>query len=730
MGRLIIVSNRLPVSVDWRDGGFHFSSSIGGLATGLRSFYQSRDAVWLGWCDMPRSHSGPDDRAVVRDRLIEEYGCHPVFLNQAEVRDYYSGFSNRTLWPMFHQFPQFTTFDPKTWNVYLRVNRLFCETLEEIAEPDDHIWIQDYHLLLLPSLLRERRPSASIGLFLHIPFPTFEQFRTLPWRREVLEGMLGADLIGFHTYDYMSNFLECATRLEGLDNVFGRIETDDRVVQADVFPMGIDYERFSMGAKTLRTLRQIERIKNRSGQRRIVLSMDRLDYTKGIEERLHAIDAFLSAHPEQVAELEFVLVAAPSRTRVESYRELRRRVDELVGRINGKWGSMEWIPVRYLYQSLPFSQVVALYAASDVALVTPLRDGMNLIAKEYVAANHDGKGVLILSEMAGASIEMGEALVVNPNDQEAIVSALETALEMPEAEQTERLSAMCRRLESYDVERWAREFLDGLDSIKETQRSFEARQLDAEHRSELLTAYRSAKRRLLLLDYDGTLMPFSKRAARLSPDAETLEILGGLARDPRNQVVVLSGRMREQLERWLGPLPIGLIAEHGAWSRSAGAPWGPLDEWRAEWKQQVQPILELYVTRVPGSFIEEKEYSLAWHYRAAEPVSAAARVTELQETLGKLITNLDAAVIPGNKVIEIRTNHIDKGRGARNWLDREDWDFVLEIGDDRTDEDGFAVLPDGAFSIKVGMRPSLADRFVRSVTDVRALLQDLVATGE
>lgn len=730
MARLIIVSNRLPVSVEWKAGKFAFTSSIGGLATGLRSFYRSRDARWLGWCDMPSSHSGPDERAEVRARLIEEFGCYPVFLTRGEVRDYYYGLSNRTLWPVFHQFPQFASFDRRSWEAYRRVNEHFRDAVDDLVRQGDSIWVHDYHLLLLPSLLRERRPGAAVGLFLHIPFPPFDTFRMLPWRQEILEGMLGADLVGFHTFDYMSNFLECVTRLEGHDNVFGRIEADNRLMQADVFPMGIDFERFSKSPSRPSIRGQVTRIKKRAAGRRIVLSMDRMDYTKGIEQRLGMIDTYFERHPAMAARLEFVFVAAPSRTRVESYRELRRHVDELVGRINGRWGSMDWSPVSYLYRSLPFSQVVALYSAADVAMVTPLRDGMNLIAKEYVAANCGGKGVLILSETAGAAIELGEAVVVNPNDLDGLVEALETALAMSDSEQSERLEAMCDRLRSYDVERWAQEFLSSLDAIKATQRSMEARHLGEAERARLVRAYARARKRLLLLDYDGTLMPFSTRSDKVVPDEDTRELLTRLAGDARNQVVVMSGRERPQLDAWFEGTGVALMAEHGAWSRVADGDWAEVGDWRADWMDQVLPILDLYVTRVPGSLVERKEFSAAWHYRAADPVLAAARGAELRETLAKLTANLDASVTFGNKVIEVRTDHIDKGRGALRWLARNHWDFVLEIGDDRTDEDGFAVLPEGAFAIKVGMGPSHAERYVRSVREVRSLLRELVNRRE
>ena len=497
-------------------------------------------------------------------------------------------------------------------------------------------------------------------------------------------------------------------------------------MRADALPMGIDFERFSKAGRTSSVRRQVSRIRNRVGDRPVILSIDRLDYTKGILQRLEAFDAYLDKHPRQASRLELILVAVPSRTRVEHYRQLKSELDALVGRVNGKHATMDWSPVTYLYRSLPFNQLVGLYCAADVALITPLRDGMNLIAKEYVAARCGGGGVIILSEMAGAAVEMGEALIVNPNSQDGIVSAIEQALAMPLEEQAERIGSMCSRLESYDVKSWAHDFVDTLSAVKKEQRKLEGRKLGKQSRAQLLDDYRGAKHRLLLLDYDGTLMPFAARADRVRPDAEVLGLLAALAADDANEVVVISGRVRRQMEDWFGHLRIGLMAEHGGWLREVDQAWRPLEHFETAWKTQVRPMLDLFVRRTPGSFVEEKDLSLVWHYRAAEAALAAGRAQELKDALASLVSNIDATVVSGNKIVEVRNAHVDKGRGARYWLSKDTWDYVVAIGDDRTDEDCFAVLPDRAWSLKVGLAPSVARYSVESVADVRLLLQELV----
>lgn len=723
MGRWLIISNRLPITVVKRENQLQFHASAGGLATGLGSFYKSYKSLWIGWPGITLEKI-KGKRGEIEERILAE-NCYPIFLSQYDIENYYYGFCNKTLWPLFHYFTQYTTYSKNLREAYKRVNELFCKTVVKIANPDDIIWVHDYHLMLLPRLIRERLPEATIGFFLHIPFPSLEVFRLLPGRKEILNGLLGADLIGFHTYDYVLHFLASIRHLLGYEHSFGQITAKGRTIKVDAFPMGIDYERFANAVDHKEVQREIKKIRKKVGESKIILSVCRLDYTKGVPERLEAFDLFLERNPEYREKVSFVLVAVPSRTRVNQYMLLKRQVDELIGRINGKHGTIGWTPIWYIYGSLPFHRLVALYNIADVALVTPLRDGMNLIAKEFIASKRDGRGVLVLSEMTGAAKELGEAIMVNPNNREQVAEALKEALEMPEEDQIERNRIMQIRLQRYDVIRWANEFVDKLLEAKKAQRELGQRRLTQQMRNSLIDHYLKSKRRLILLDYDGTLIPFVVRPERARPDERLLELLRSLSYEPKNEVVIISGRDKATLENWFGSLNMGLVAEHGVWIKEKDGNWEMIEPLKNDWKEEIRPILEIYVDRTPGAFIEEKEFSLVWHYRMADPELGEVRARELKDALLQLTVNLNLGVLEGNKVIEIKNIGINKGRAALRWIKKEKWGFILAIGDDWTDDDVFAVLPELAYSIKVGLGPSRARFNLDSIMDIRLLLEEL-----
>lgn len=724
MSRLIIVSNRMPVSVERRAGEFAYRSSVGGLATGLSSYTKKadRESLWVGWPAISSLKLDADDRSCMRDALASEHQCEPVFLTDRDIADYYYGFSNRTLWPLFHNFTEHVEYSRSTWAAYERVNRKFADAVLEVAERNDIIWVQDYQLLLLPALLRERLPEATIGFFLHIPFPAFETFRMLPWRRQIAEGILGADLIGFHTYDYARHFLSSARNLIGCNQQHGELHVSGRRVRVDAFPMGIDFDRYAAANRLARSVKEVEHLRAASATRKIVLSVDRLDYTKGIPGRLRAFDRLLDEHPEYRGKVSMVCVAVPSRSQVQEYRMLKEEVDRLVGHLNGRWSTIEWTPVRYLYRSLPFPRLAALYAAADICFVTPLRDGMNLIAKEYCAARASDDGVLILSEMAGAAKELGEALLVNPNDDEAMVASLVHALEMPDEEQTERMHVMRQRIKRYNVFRWVEDFLENLEDVKIEQLGDAARFLDEAATERLLAAYRSAERRTLLLDYDGTLMPFAAHPEEVKPDETVLSLVSELAADARNHVAIVSGRDRQTLETWLGHLPVSLVAEHGVWLRPMDSEWATIEPMSDIWKPRVRQVLEIFVDRTPGSFIEEKDFSLVWHHRSVQHHLADTRRAELREALAGMLPSMGLTAMEGNQVVEVKRAEINKGRAIHRWVSGDDNGFVFAVGDDRTDEDVFEATPEGAWTVKVGLDATSALYSVPDVWAVRALL--------
>jgi trehalose 6-phosphate synthase/phosphatase len=719
-----MVSNRLPMSVSRREGTLRFHASAGGVATGLNSFYKSYPSLWIGWPGVTLDVIDEEEKRQIQEKLSRQE-CRPVFLSKPDIDNYYFGFCNKTIWPLFHHFPLYTSYEESFWEAYKRVNEIFCDAVVEVAEPGDVIWVHDFQLMLLPGLLRERLPDASIGFFLHIPFPSFEVFRLLPWRKEILKGLLGADLVGFHTNDYILHFSDSIYRLLGYEHAFNQINVGSRVAKVDIFPMGIDYKRFAGAVEDPEVQKAIDKVKKKLGDQKVILSIDRLDYTKGIPQRLEAFDLFLQRNPQYKEKVCFILVAVPSRTKLEHYTQIKHRIDELVGQINGKHGNIGWMPIWYLYRFQPFNSLVALYSVAHAALVTPMRDGMNLIAKEFIATRNDGRGVLILSEMAGASKELGEAIIVNPNNQEEVAEAIKEALTMPEEEQVQSNRIMQKRLKRYNVLRWGTDFVETLASVKETQAELAVKKLTKETQKKLITSYRQCDNSIVMLDYDGTLVPFAEKPQKAKPDQELLDMLDSLRKEEENEVVLVSGRDKDTLDKWFGDRGLNLIAEHGVWIKDRGADWQTIEPLRDDWKEQMRPILEWYEDRTPGSFIEEKGFSLVWHYRKADPGLASLRARELKDELLQLTANLNLGILEGSKVIEIKSVGIDKGRAALHWLSRKAWGFILAIGDDWTDEDLFAVLPESAYSIKVGMSPSKAKFNLGSVHEVRALIHRL-----
>ncbi len=722
MARFLIVSNRLPVTVTREGDRFLFKPSVGGLATALSSVVSGEEALWLGWPGLPREAFAGQEERVFAD--LSKLHCVPVCLSEEELDTFYYGFSNKTLWPLFHYFLQYTVFDSAFWEGYRRVNERYAEAVLSVVDDEEVlIWVHDYQLLLLPGLLREALPQATLGFFLHIPFPSYEVFRVLPWRREILEGLLGADLIGFHTFDYARHFFSSVRRLLGYEHQLGLIVTGTRAVKVEVFPISIDFQKFARASEDEAVRKNIEEIRQEIGDRRIILSVDRLDYTKGIPQRLRAFETFLERYPEFREKVILILVGVPSRTEVEHYQELKSEVDQLIGRINGRFGTLGWTPIWYLSRSLGFQELAALYYLADVAMVTPLRDGMNLIAKEYVATVPEEKGVLILSEMAGAAAELSEAILVNPFNLEEMVAALAEALTLPRDERIVRNRRMKERLRRYPIGRWAREFIGALKETKKTQETYVSFRLSGEAREKVLSAFAAARNPILFLDYDGTLVTFVGRPEKALPDPELKELLRGLASLAR--VVLISGRDKETLERWFGDLPVSLVAEHGIFVKEKGT-WKLTGEFNEDWKEAVRPIMELYTDRTPGSFIEEKKYSLVWHYRLAESELGTMRAHELKEALLDLVHPLGLMVLEGHKVLEVKPREIHKGAAALYFLERGEYDFILAMGDDWTDEYLFEALPPESFTVKIGYGLTKARYRLENVKEARRFLQEMI----
>ncbi|HNW29492.1 MAG TPA: bifunctional alpha,alpha-trehalose-phosphate synthase (UDP-forming)/trehalose-phosphatase [Spirochaetota bacterium] len=723
MSKIILAANRLPVTVEIKKNGEPaFSPSVGGLATGMSSLSKTYSCLWAGYSGIPIESIAQDKSDQIRNVLIDKYKAYPVPLTDQDIELYYNGFANKTIWPLFHYFPYFTSFNEETWKAYVEVNSKFYSTLKNLYEPGDIVWVHDYHLMLLPGIIRQNIPDATIGFFLHIPFPSYEVFRLLPWRKEILTGLMGSDLIGFHTFGYVRHFLSSVQRLIGIDHSMGQMNVENRTVKCDTFPMGIDYQRYSDYMHNKKIVREITGFKDSMTGKKLILSMDRLDFTKGIIERLNSFERFLEKYPEYHGKVQMIIVTVPSRTQVDTYIKLRKTINEHVGRINGKYNTLSWSPIQYLYRSLPFEMIMTLYHCSDVCLVTPLRDGMNLVAKEYVAARINNDGVLILSEMAGVSEELGEALIVNPNNKEEVADAIATALSMPEDEKHRRMQIMQRRLQRNDVIQWSSSFIEKLSNMKIIEEAYKAKSINSNNLHSLLDAYRGSRSRLLLLDYDGTLVAFSDKPDMAVPDPELLSILSELTSDIKNTVAIISGRNFEFLERHFSGMRLSLIAEHGAWIKLNGGEWKTIANLDTQWKNEIRPILESYCDRTPRTFIEEKEFSLAWHYRRADAELASIRAMELKGNLLHMIANHNLGIMEGNKVLEIKSLEINKGKIASFMLSAKEYDFTLAIGDDVTDEDLFSALPDNGFSVKVGFGPSKAKYYITRPGMVRQLL--------
>lgn len=723
MSKTIIVSNRLPIKIIEDDGKIHLKQSEGGLATGLSSIYKHGDNIWIGWpgetiCDQNRQQD------VVN--LLDKENLYPVFLSEDEIENYYEGFSNEVLWPVFHYMTTYAQFENRYWKYYQEVNEKFKQAILEKIEPGDTLWIHDYQLLLLPKMIRDEIPDVSIGFFQHIPFPSYEIFRLIPWREELLCGMLGADLVGFHTYDDVRHFISASARLLHLAASSNRLQKGGREISVDAFPMGIDAQKFESMKKGRATKGFYkELIKNYKGQK-VILSIDRLDYSKGILQRLHAFERILENHPEYIEKIVLYMVVVPSRDTIAQYKELRDEVDKLSGNINARFRTESWHPVQYFYRSFPMEHIVAVYSRADICVVTPMRDGMNLVSKEYIASRRKPDGLLILSEMAGASKELSEAIIVNPNNQDEIYGAMLQALETSLSEQRERMSALIKTVEKFDVYHWVKVFMTQLAQIKQAQKENETRKINSHIKASIIEEKDKATRRVFFLDYDGTLVGFKPDINRASPDKELYKLLQQLNADERNLIVIISGRQQQTLENWFGHLPIDLIAEHGAWIKTQSDGWQQTITTLANsWKEDVRPMLEAYSDRTPGAFIEEKNFSLAWHYRKADADLGALRATELGNNLSYLTRDKGLQILSGNKVLEIRSSDVNKGKAALAYLSQNPADFIFTIGDDTTDEDTFQALITHATTVKVGSGITAAHYYVKDVADARSLLQDL-----
>jgi len=717
--KIFNISNRLPISVSKKDEEIIVTPSSGGLSTALDSVKkEDTELIWIGVGDFEESIWPEAEQAYSGNfKLV------PVFVDENTYKLYYEGFSNSILWPLFHYFPSYVEYDNTYEQAYKEINEKIAETLIPLIGGDDLIWIHDYHLFSLPSLIRKAVPNVRIGFFLHIPFPAYELMRILPkkTRSMLLDGVLGADLIGFHTFDYCKHFLETIQIEKGISHEFFKFDYDNRTVSVNAHPISIDYHRFNVANQLDSVAHEKTRIQKLYADKKIIFSVDRLDYSKGVLFRLKGFQRFLESYPEWQEKVVFILVLIPSRTDVEKYIERKNLIDSLVSHINGKMGNFKWTPIIYQFHSLNFDELLGLYTGCDIALISPVRDGMNLVAKEFVASRSDQLGVLMLSEMTGAAKELNEALLFNPLDEDEIADKIKTALSMSASEQKARMAPMQLKIKNNDINFWTNSFLEHL---QQSQNHIKALAITPEEKKKILAKYNTSTKRLILLDYDGTLSGFQIIPEDAIPSAEVLDLITKLAQNDRNVIAIVSGRDKDILEAWFGTKKIHLIAEHGAFVK--------LDLWMStifeqiKWKQPVLKIMKRFQNLSVGSFIEEKEYSIAWHYRQMDSQIGYNKSRELIETLQYFIANSGAKILDGNKVVEVKSAYMNKGTAINTAYNFENYDFCIAIGDDKTDEDMFNVInANNGISIKVGEGNTVAKYRLENQTKVITLLHDL-----
>ena len=736
---MVVASNRLPVQVATDDAGrIELVPSSGGLVSALRGV--GEEFSWIGW---PGAVIPADEEEGLRERLAADR-IHPVFLDQADEADFYGRICNETIWPLFHYFVDRMLFTDSAWQRYVDVNERFAEEVAARSPRGARVWVHDFHLMLVPAALRRRRPDLSIGFFLHIPFPAAEVFRLLPPREEVLLGMLGADYIGFHTSDYAHHFRRSCLRVLGIESEPDTIEHGGRSVEIGANPIGIDVARFREVLAQPETAALVHELAERYSGQRLVLGVERLDYTKGIPQKLRAFERFLEDDPSRVETTTMLQVLVPSRLESAAYRLQRDEIEQEIARINGRFGQPGRTPIEYMHRSVSPAELVALYRRADVMAVTPLRDGMNLVAQEFALCQAAAprlpgraRGVLLLSEFAGAAQVLPGALLVNPWDIAGLTERLVEALAMSPAERRRRLALMSGPVRRLDAPRWAEGFLGHLArATRRNTRAAAAPPLDRVARERVVERAARAARRTLLLDYDGTLREIVEHPSLARPTPEILELLAELAALPETEVHIVSGRVASELEAWFGQLPVALCAEHGYRVRPPHGSWTTPREVDLSWIPRIERLFRRVSAEVPGTHVERKPGGVAWHYRQAEPEYVEWRARELLVQVEQMLGGIAAEVLRGHRVIEVRARGVNKGAYVQTLFPdgkRRDH-FVLSAGDDNTDADVTAAVPPGSVVLHVGRMLESAraagvreQYVVSSPSGVRQFLREVTA---
>lgn len=715
---IINVSSRLPVSK-----GEDPVKSSNSLLTLMDSIADTHSIWWIGWTGSPQpSHTVC---AHIKKKLRAEYQYIPVFLKDEEINAFFNGFSNSSIWPLLHYIPSQSSYDDAWYDVYMHVMERFADCVMESARDGDTVWIHDYHLMPLPLILKKRNAGLKIGFFFHTPFPSYELFRCHPRREELLNHVLGADLIGFQTFGYLRHFRSTVLRILGIESKINEIPHRGYVTKIGVFPVGVNLKKISDVVSLPQYTETLELYTQRFKERRIVLSVDNFDYSKGILHKLHVIETFLNRYPEHRDRVTFLIIAIPVREEINEYMHFTHDVAHAVGYINGKYSTVTNIPVHFIQQHLEFYDICALYTLADIALVTPLIDGMNLVAKEFIAVNNTGKGMLILSEFAGSSQELFNAVMINPYNNLQVARAIAEGLEMGVDEKRRMIEPMRERIRTNDAVFWANSFLLALDAAAEDPAiAVNIKNLDPSIAA-LFTKHSGKK--ALFLDYDGTLREFTDNPDEAVPSEQLTEIFSRFKERKDLSVFIISGRKMDFLLKHFGKYPFALIGEHGYYIRRPEAFPGTeyttmLGEFDMSWKTEIDKIFKYFSKTTPGSSVEEKSSALVWHYRKSDPEFGLWKASALIGELTEVISNLPVAIHHGQKIVEVSSQYVNKGIAMARIINDQCFDRVLCAGDDKTDETMFKLKKDNIISVKIGEQETEADYRIASPSRFRKFL--------
>ena len=728
MQRWIIVSNRLPFAKD--KATKKIIPSSGGLVVAISGIETKAEKIWVGISSSDITSSELKDFSGKKFKAYVN-----IEVSARDYDKYYNVISNDVLWPLFHYEGQYVRFDWESWKIYEKVNRLFAEKIAKIAKKEDLIWIHDFHLFLLPKYLRKLKLDNRTGFFLHIPFPSSEFFRQLPVAKEILEGMLQSDLVGFHEYSYLRHFRSSVQFILGADSSLFHLRHKGKEISLGVFPVSIDTSRFIRKTASKELRQRYKVFLKRKNYQSLVLGVDRLDYTKGVDLKLKAFQTFLREYPEQRGNVVLLQIAVPTRRDIEVYIDLKKEVERLVGEVNGEFGHSHYTPVQYLYKSINFEELLTLYRQANVLLVTSKRDGMNLVTLEYLASqDHFDPGVVVLSEFAGASSIIPNVLLTNPWDIKGTAQKISEALLLSKEERRKRYQPTLHHLKVYTASLWAENFIQALDvPINKERKKTKIIEIDnnkLQNLSEVKDKVRK-KRLLLLLDYDGTLVPIESKPEYAIIDQNHLRKLKNLLKNKNVKMTVVSGRKSNFLKNQLKSLNIDMAAEHGATYYDVSK-----KRWKSlvssdikSWYSMAKQIMEAYTFHVPGSFIEKKEYSISWHYRNSPHEFAEYQANRMKQELEGGLANLPVTTIHGKKVIESKSLEASKGNFVQWYLENKN-DLnglcIICMGDDHTDEEMFMRLPAEAVSIKVGDGFTNAQYMIENQEKVYTVLSELV----